>query len=163
MTTKVSKSAGKTALPAVSPVTPYLTCSGAVEAIEFYRRAFGAESLMAPLLTPDGKVMHACLSINGGSVMVSDEFGGMGTSPRTLGGSPVTVHLVVDDADAWVARARDAGATVTMPVAEQFWGDRFGTIVDPYGHAWSFSTPVRQLSERELRDAAQAAISAAAV
>ena len=92
--------------------------------------------------------------------MLSDEFKGMASSPGTLGGSPVTIHLVVDDADAWVARAEGAGATVTMPIAEQFWGDRFGTITDPFGHSWSFSTPVRQLSERELREAAQAAMCA---
>ena len=155
-----SPAAKAAAVPAISPVTPYLTCAGAAEAIEFYQRAFGAEVLMSPLTTPDGRILHACLSINGGSLMLSDEFKGMASSPGTLGGSPVTIHLVVDDADAWVARAEGAGATVTMPVAEQFWGDRFGTITDPFGHSWSFSTPVRQLSERELREAAQAAMCA---
>lgn len=108
---------------------------------------------------PKGEIVHACLSINGASVMLGDEFPEMAAvSPKTLGGSPVTIHIIVDDADAWVARAADAGATVVMPVAEQFWGDRYGVVKDPFGHSWSLSTPVRTLSEAELHEAADAAM-----
>jgi PhnB protein len=143
----------------VHAVTPHLVCDGAAAAIDFYTKAFGATEMMR-LGMDDGKIMHACLSINGSSVMLVDEFPGMGAvSPTSLGGSPVTIHLVVDDADAWVARARAAGATVVMPVEEMFWGDRYGVVRDPFGHSWSMGTPVRHLSEAELRDAAGAAMS----
>lgn len=143
----------------VHAVTPHLVCDGAAAAIDFYKKAFGATELMR-LGMDDGKIMHACLSINGSSVMLVDEFPGMGAvSPTLLGGSPVTMHLVVDDADAWVARAEGAGATVVMPVEEMFWGDRYGVLRDPFGHPWSVGTPVRKLSEVELRDAARVAMS----
>jgi uncharacterized glyoxalase superfamily protein PhnB len=114
---------------------------------------------MMRLPTDDGKIMHACLNINGSSVMLVDEFPGMGcVAPAPTGGSPVTIHLVVDDADAWVARAQAAGATVVMPVAEMFWGDRYGVIRDPFGHSWSMGTPVRKPTEAEIRDAARGAM-----
>lgn len=144
--------------PGVHSVTPYLTCAGAAQAIEFYEKAFGATEMMR-LAGPDGKVMHACLGINGSSVMLSDEFQGMGpSSPKTLAGTSVTIHLIVDDVDRVVARAVDAGATVVMPVADQFWGDRFGVIQDPFGHRWSVATPKRAMTMDELRDAARAAM-----
>jgi PhnB protein len=144
----------------VHPVTPHLTCNGAADAIEFYKKAFGAEE-MVRLPRPDGRLMHACIRINGSSIMLVDAFPEMnGRGPDALGGSPVSIHLTVDDADAWVERAEKAGATVTMPVAEQFWGDRFGMVTDPFGHVWSFGTPVRTLTEAELREAAAAAIAA---
>ena len=112
---------------------------------------------------PDGRLMHASVSINGSSVMLVDEMRGCGVlSPKSLGGTPVTVHLIVDDADAVVARAADAGATVVMPVADMFWGDRYGVIEDPFGHRWSVATPQRTLTEAELREAADAAIAAMA-
>jgi PhnB protein len=140
-------------------VTPHLVCDGAAGAIDFYKKAFGATETMR-LGMDDGKIMHACLCINGSSVMLVDEFPGMGAvSPTSLGGSPVTVHLVVDDADAWVARAEAAGASVTMPVAEMFWDDSYGVVRDPFGHSWSMGTPVRKMTEAEFRDAACAAMS----
>ena len=146
----------------VHAVTPHLVCDGAAAAIDFYREAFGATEMIR-LGMDDGKIMHARLCINGSSVMLVDEFPGMGAvSPISLGGSPVTIHLVVDDADAWVARAAAAGATVVMPVEEMFWGDRYGVVRDPFGHLWSMGTPVRKLSEAELRDAARAAMAEAA-
>lgn len=144
--------------PKVHSVTPHLVCKGAATAIDFYREAFGAAELVS-LAGDDGKLIHACLTINGSSVMLVDEFPEMNcVSPASLGGSPVTIHLAVDDADAWVARAEAAGATVVMPVAEMFWGDRYGVVKDPFGHSWSLGTPVRQLSEAELRDAARKAM-----
>ena len=142
----------------VHPVTPHIVCDGAAAAIDFYKKAFGATE-MTRLGMDDGKIMHACLSINGSSVMLVDEFPGMGAvSPTTLGGSAVTIHLTVDDADAWVTRAEAAGATVTMPVAEMFWGDRYGVVRDPWGHQWSMATPVRKLGEAEIREAARGAL-----
>jgi PhnB protein len=146
----------------VHSVTPHIVCDGAAAAIEFYKKAFGATEMMR-LGTDDGKIMHACLCINGSSVMLVDEFPEMGAvSPTSLGGSSVTIHLAVDDADAWVARAEAAGATVTMPVEEMFWGDRYGVVRDPFGHSWSMGTPVRKLTEAEIRDAARAAMPAGA-
>lgn len=142
----------------VHSVSPYLTCEGAARAIDFYAQAFGATEMMR-LAGPDGKIMHACLAINGSSVMLSDEFRAMGaTSPKTLAGTPVTIHLVVEDVDRFVARAVDAGATVVKPVADEFWGDRFGVIEDPFGHRWSVATPKRAMTMDEIRAAARAAM-----
>jgi PhnB protein len=138
------------------PLAPHLVCAGAAEAIDFYRRAFGAEEMMR-LDGADGKIMHAGLSINGALVMLMDEQPEYGaTSPHTLGGSPVTLNLGVDDADAWAARAVEAGATLAMPVEEQFWGDRYGVVVDPFGHSWALVTPVRRMSVEEMKAAAPA-------
>lgn len=139
-------------------LTPHLVCDGAAEAIDFYRRAFGAEELMR-LPAPDGKLMHAAVMINGHMVMLVDEGCGPGAvGPRTLGGTPVTVHLNLPDVDHAVARAVAAGAEVVMPVADQFWGDRFGLIRDPFGHEWSLATPLRApMTAHELTEAAQGA------
>jgi uncharacterized glyoxalase superfamily protein PhnB len=135
-------------------VTPHLVCAGAAEAIDFYVKAFGATEMIR-LPGPDGKLMHACVSINGSSVMLVDEFPEMGgASPKRLGGTPVTIHLIVDDVDATAERAIAAGAKVVMPVADMFWGDRYGVIEDPFGHHWSIATPKREVSEAELRAAA---------
>jgi uncharacterized glyoxalase superfamily protein PhnB len=156
--TAVETKSAKPDQPSVHSVTPHLVCSDAAAAIEFYKKAFAATEMMR-LGADDGKIMHACLGINGSSVMLVDEFPAMGAvSPISLGGSPVTIHLVVDDADAWVERARSAGATVVMPVDEMFWGDRYGVVRDPFGHSWSMATPVRKLTEAEIRDAARGAM-----
>jgi uncharacterized glyoxalase superfamily protein PhnB len=142
----------------VQRITPHLVCAGAADAIEFYKSAFGAsEELRLP--GADGKLMHACIRINGAAVMLVDEQPQMGAqSPKTLKGTPVTIHLVVDDVDRVAAQAVSAGATVVMPVADMFWGDRYGVLEDPFGHHWSIATPKRQLSEAELREAARAAM-----
>lgn len=140
----------------VHSVTPHLVCAGAGAAIDFYKAAFGATEMLR-LAGPEGKIVHACLLINGSSVMLVDEME-CAKGPVALGGTPVTIHLVVDDADAWVERASRAGATVRMPVAEMFWGDRYGVVEDPFGHSWSFGTPVRTMSEDELQAAALAAM-----
>lgn len=138
-------------------VTPHLVCAGAAKAIEFYKEAFGATELMR-LPGPDGRLMHGCVNINGSSVMLVDEFFEMGAkAPTTLKGTPVTRHLIVDDVDAFTAKAVAAGATVVMPVADQFWGDRYGVIADPFGHHWSIATPGKeQPSLEELKARASA-------
>ena len=131
-------------------VTPYLIVQGAVRAIEFYRRAFGARELFR-MMQPDGRVGHAELEIGDSRVMLADEHPEMGVrSPQTIGGSPVTIHLYVEDVDATVARAAAAGATVTRPVADQFYGDRNGGLTDPFGHVWYVATHVEDLSMEEL-------------
>lgn len=144
-------------------LAPHLVCAGAADAIEFYKNAFGAEE-MVRLPGRDGKLMHAAVSINGSMVMLVDEnpqYGLLG--PKRLGGNPVTIHLNVPDVDAAVQRAVDAGATVKMPVADMFWGDRYGTVEDPFGHSWSIATPLREkpMSTEELQDAAKQAFSQA--
>lgn len=137
-------------------VIPHLVCAGAADAIEFYKKAFGATEAMR-LPSPDGKIMHACVSINGSPVMLCDEFPEMcNVSPNALGGFAVTLHLTVDDVDAVVAQAADAGAEVVMPVQDMFWGDRYGVLRDPFGHRWSVATPQRQLSADEIQEAARA-------
>jgi PhnB protein len=144
----------------VHRLSPHLVCANAAEAIDFYKKAFGATELMR-LPGPDGKLMHACVSINGSSVMLVDEYAGMGIkSPATLDGTPVTMHLIVDDADAFAERAVAAGATLAMPVADMFWGDRYGVLRDPFGHRWSVATPKRPVFGKELEEAAAAAIAA---
>lgn len=139
-------------------VSPHLVCRDAAKAIDFYKAAFGARELMR-LPGPDGKLMHACVSINGSSVMLVDEMPDWKVlGPKHLGGSPVTIHLMVDDVDRVVAQAVKAGAVVKMPVADQFWGDRYGVIEDPFGHLWSVATPGRPMSQSEIRAAMQKAM-----
>jgi PhnB protein len=134
-------------------VTPHLIVAGAANAIEFYKKAFGAVEA-ARLPGPDGKIMHAMIRINGYPVMLVDEMPQWGAlGPKALKGSPVTIHLYVEDADAFFKRAVDAGAKVTMPLAEQFWGDRYGKVEDPFGHQWSIATHVRDVSPQEMQEA----------
>ncbi len=124
-------------------ITPHITCREAEKAIAFYGKAFGAEPVMPPMKGPDGRIMHATLRMFGGAVMVVDEYPEMdGHSPQALGGSPVTMHVMVEDVDAAFDRAVAAGAESVMAVADQFWGDRYGMIRDPFGHLWSLATPV---------------------
>lgn len=113
---------------------------------------------MIRLAGPDGKLMHACISLNGSSVMLVDENPAYGMlSPKSLNGSPVTIHLIVKDADAVVGRAVEAGATVKMPVQDMFWGDRYGVVEDPFGHRGSVATPVRTMTADEIAEAARTA------
>jgi len=134
-------------------VTPHLVCAGAANAIEFYKKAFGATEV-ARLPGAQGKIMHAMLRIGDSAVMLADEMPEWGSlGPKSLKGSPVTIHLYVADADKFVERAAAAGAKVTMPVAEQFWGDRYGQIEDPFGHRWSVGTHVRDVSPEEMKQA----------
>ncbi len=140
-------------------VTPYLIVRGAARAIEFYGRAFGAVELMR-MPQPDGRIGHAELRIGDSPVMLADEHPEIGArSPETVGGSPVTLMLYVPDVDATVARAVAAGARVTRPVADQFYGDRSGAVADPFGHLWFVATHVEDVppDEMERRRAAQEA------
>ena len=121
-------------------VTPHLICAGAADAIEFYKKAFNATEFFR-MPGPKGRLMHAEIRIGDSNVMLMDEMiecGGL--SPQSLKGSPVTLHLYVEDVDAFVARAVSAGAKITMPVADMFWGDRMCKVIDPDGHIWCFAT-----------------------
>lgn len=134
----------------MAAVTPHLVCRNANEAMEFYKRAFGAVEY-ARLPGPQGKLMHGLLNIGGSCIMLVDEFPGQGTtSPQSLGGSPVCIHLYVPDADTTFAQAVAAGAQAVAPVTEMFWGDRYGRLVDPYGHQWSVATHVRDLTPEQV-------------
>ena len=120
------------------------------EAIEFYKKAFGAE-VKGVMPGPGGKVMHAEIRIGDSTIMLNDEFPEMGAkSPASIGGSAVTLHVYVPDCDALWNRAVAAGATVTMPLADMFWGDRYGTLTDPYGHKWSIATHKEDLTPEEM-------------
>ena len=120
--------------------TPSLVQSNSNEAIEFYKKAFGANEIYR-FPTPDGKIMHAMIQIGDSFIMMSDEMPAMGaSSPQTIGGSPVTIHLYVEDADKIFNQAVEAGAKVTMPIMDAFWGDRFGSVLDPFGHSWAIVT-----------------------
>lgn len=156
-------SAQKSAKSRVSPipqgyrtVTPQLTVRGAAEAINFYKRAFGARELMR-MASPDGKVMHAELKVGDSVVFLGDEFPDMGCkSPQTLGGASGALHVYVPNVDAAFKRAVDAGAQVTMPVADMFWGDRYGKVTDPFGHEWGLGTHKEDVSPSEMAERAQA-------
>ncbi|WP_317205213.1 VOC family protein [Janthinobacterium sp.] len=143
-------------------ITPHLVIDGAADAIAFYKRAFGAVEA-GRMAGPDGKLMHAMLRIGDSPLMLVDEFPQWGSvGPKTLKGSPVTIHLYVEDADAVFAQALAAGATVKMPLQDMFWGDRYGVLDDPFGHHWSIATHVRDVSPEEMQKAAQQGCSDAA-
>jgi PhnB protein len=137
-------------------ITPSLVVRGAADAIEFYKKAFGAEELMR-MPSPDGKISHAELKIGDSIVFVSDEFPNMGVSksPQTLGGCTGTLHLYVPDVDVSFQQAIDAGGKVSMPVADMFWGDRFGSFTDPFGHHWGMLTHKEDLSAEDMEKRAQ--------
>lgn len=129
------------------PVTPHLVVAGADAAIAFYAKAFGAQEVMR-LPAEDGRrLIHASLRLNGAMVMLVDDFpehhGGVAAAPDPARPSPVTVHLEVPDVDAAIARAAEAGALVTMPAADMFWGQRYGQLRDPFGHSWSVGGPLK--------------------
>jgi uncharacterized glyoxalase superfamily protein PhnB len=152
MTTKSSVKPIPDGMPAV---TPHLVCAGANKAIDFYVEAFGAEDVCR-LAGPEGKLMHGMIRIGGSPVMLVDEFPmPCCKSPLTLKGSPVTLHLYVEDVDAAFKKAVTAGATVVMPLAEMFWGDRYGIVQDPFGHLWSLATHVKDLTPEEIAKAAE--------
>jgi PhnB protein len=148
-------------MPQVKPVpdwmhtvTPHLVCDGAAEAIEFYKKAFNAVEMMR-LPGPQGKLIHASIRIGDSAVMLADEFPEWGSfGPNSLKGSPVTIHLQVEDVDALFEQAVSAGAEVKMPVQDMFWGDRYGYLEDPFGHHWAIATHVRDVSPEELQEAA---------
>ena len=137
--------------PGYHSITPYLLVRDAGRALAFYRDAFGADQVMR-FDTPDGKVAHAEVKIGDSHVMLADETPGQGfVGPQTLGGAGVSLMLYVDDVDATFARAVAAGASVRRPVADQFYGDRVGTLVDPFGHVWSIATHREDVSMEEVK------------
>ena len=131
-------------------ITAHLSVRGADKAIEFYKNAFGAQ-VLGVHHTPDGKVIHGMLKIGDSLLMLADEFPGMGTpAPQTLGGSPVVLNIYVEDVDSLWKQAVDAGATVTMPLGDQFWGDRYGQIKDPFGHGWALGSRKENVTPEEM-------------
>lgn len=139
-------------------VTPHLSVTGAADAIEFYKKAFGAEEMVRlPMPGGGNQLMHASIKIGDSIIMLADEFAGCSAGPSTLGGTTVTIHLYVPDVDAAMARATQAGGKVTMPQMDMFWGDRYGQIEDPFGHRWSLATHVKDLSVDEIRKGAEEA------
>ena len=142
--------------PGYAGVTPYLIVRDALRAIDFYKQAFGATEALR-LLYPDGRVAHAELAIGQGFVMLAEEMDAMGyRGPQSLGGTPVSLLVYVPDVDAAFARAVAAGATAQRPVADQFYGDRSGTLVDPFGHVWSIATHQEDVSAAEMARRMQA-------
>jgi PhnB protein len=141
-------------------VTPYLAVDDAAEAIEYYKKAFGATERVR-IEAPGGKIGHAELEIGDSLVMLSDALPQFSTRPpNELGGTSVSVFMYVEDVDAVVKQAIDAGATVTMEIADQFWGDRFGSVQDPFGHLWSIATHVEDVPPEEMAERARAAMAA---
>jgi len=133
-------------------VTPYMTCRDAARAIEFYKAAFGAVE-KGVMRSPDGKVAHAELRIGDSIIMLGDEFPEMGAlSPQSTGGAGVGLHIYLEDVDAAFDRAVKAGAKVEMPVADMFWGDRYGKLADPFGHKWSIGTHKQDVSMQEMEE-----------
>jgi PhnB protein len=146
--------------PGMTGVTPHLVVKGASKAIDYYRKAFGATEL-SRFEMPDGSIMHAAIKIGEGTVYLADENKEWGNqSPQSLGGSPVLLALYVPDVDAFVKRAVEAGAEIKMPVNDQFWGDRYGMIADPFGHLWEVSTHQEDVSPDEMKRRGMEMISA---
>jgi PhnB protein len=134
-------------------VTPHLICAGGAEAIEFYKKAFGAVEL-SRMTGSDGKLMHASIRIGDSVIMLNEEMPEWGSfGPKHLKGSPVTIHLYVENVDAVFEQAVNAGAKVTMPLDDMFWGDRYGKLEDPFGHQWSVATHMRDPSQEEMQKA----------
>jgi PhnB protein len=132
-------------------ITPFMTVRDAARAIEFYKQAFGAKD-KGVMKGPDGKVMHAELVIGDSTIMLADEFPEFGSlSPQTTGGAGMGLHIYIEDVDSAFDRAVKAGATVEMPVADMFWGDRYGKLRDPFGHKWSIGTHKADLSVDEMK------------
>jgi PhnB protein len=139
---------------------PYLAVDDAAEAIEYYKKAFGAKERVR-MEAPDGKIGHAELEIGDSLVMLSDPFPGFAArTPKELGGTSVSIFMFVEDVDAVVRKAVEAGGTITMEVADQFWGDRFGSVTDPFGHVWSIATHVEDVPPEVMEERTKAAFAA---
>jgi len=137
-------------------ITPHLVVSDAAKAIEFYKKAFGAQEIER-FMRPDGKaVMHAQLKIGDSMMMLGSEFPPHCLSPKSRGGTSVSLHLYVENADATFDRAVKAGCTVKMPMMDQFWGDRYGQVEDPFGHEWSMATHKKDLTQDQIAANAKA-------
>jgi len=148
------------------PIVPYLTVDNAAAAVEFYVKAFGAKELRRQAAPGTSKLLHVELELNGARLMLSDDFpefhGGKPLSAQKIGGSPVTLHLTSEAAETLFNQAVKAGATVTMPFADQFWGSRYGQILDPFGLRWSLGTPEKPMTDDQLRQGAERAMTAKA-
>lgn len=132
-------------------LTPHLIVRNAKEALDFYQKAFNAEVSNVAFM-PDGRIMHASLKIGDSQLMLNDEMPEFGAlSPLSLNGSPVTIHIYTENVDDAFNRAVSAGAKVSMPLMDQFWGDRYGLVTDPYGHKWSLASHVKDLSPEEIQ------------
>ncbi len=146
--------------PGHEGLIPHLVCSPCAAAIEFYKKAFGAEELNR-VPAPDGRIMHAAVRIGKSHLFLVDDFpeyaGGNSQTATALKGTPVTIHQYVENCDAAIERAVKAGATVTMPAMDMFWGDRYGSVTDPYGHKWSFGTHIKDLTPAEMQSGMKAA------
>src|SRR5215831_1660642 len=144
--------------PGFHSLTPHLTVRDADKALEFYKNALGAEILNVAR-TPDGKVLHAALRIGDSMLMLNDEFPEMGgLSPLSTGGAGVTIHIYTENVDQAFDRAVNAGAKVKMPLMDQFWGDRYGLVSDPFGHSWSLATHIKDMSPEEMQQAQEKAM-----
>lgn len=142
-------------------ITPHLTCRNAPKALEYYKEVFGAE-IQTVSNGPDGRIIHSQFKIGDSIVMMSEEFPEYGSlSPLSMKGSSVTLHVYIEDPDALFNRAVAAGATAVMPMMDAFWGDRYGQIVDPFGHKWSIAARRRIMTEQEMEDEARKAFAAA--
>jgi PhnB protein len=137
-------------------ITPQLVVNGVAEAIDWYTKALGANELLRNLAQDGKSIMHSELLLGDSRFFVVDEFPGSMASPASLGGTSITLHLYVQDVDALFGRAVAAGATVLMPVADQFWGDRYGILKDPFGHRWSIASRIEDLSPNALQARAAA-------
>jgi PhnB protein len=149
--------------PGHENLIPHLVCDPCSDAIAFYKKAFGAEEINR-MPAPDGKkIMHAAIRIGKSFIFLVDDFpefcGGKSQSPTALKGTPVTMHHYVENCDAAIKRAQDAGATVIMPAADMFWGDRYGVVTDPFGHKWSFATHKKDLTPEQMQAAMKEAFS----
>jgi uncharacterized glyoxalase superfamily protein PhnB len=137
-------------------ITPGLVVNGAQKAVDFYKEAFGAEVIFLKTSKDGSKILHCEIRIGDSRIFVNDEFPEMGSrGPKLIGGSPVSLNLYVEDSDALFERAVAAGATVIMPLADQFWGDRWGMMSDPFGHVWSVASHIADLSPEEIERASE--------
>jgi len=137
-------------------ITPVLVVKGAEQAIEFYKKAFGAKELNRAYMPGGNIILHAEIQIGDSRIMLNDEFPEMNCkSPQSVGGASTALYVYVRDVEKVFTQAADAGAKVTMPLMDAFWGDRTGQLVDPYGHVWSFATRKRNLSQKEMQKAQQ--------
>ncbi len=147
----------------IPPITPYLVVSNAAAAVDFYKNAFGAtQDGEAHIMPNTDKIMHVRLLINGSLLMLSDDMSSMmgrpSETPQALGGSPITLALNLTDVQSFWDRAVAGGATVSMPLADMFWGDRYGQVIDPFGHKWSMSQTLRTMSDAEVEQSAADAL-----
>lgn len=140
--------------PGHDGLIPHLVCSPCADAMTFYKKAFGAQEICRIPMPDDGRIMHAAMLLDGKPFFLVDAMpeycGGKSLAPNALGGSAVTIHRYVEDCDAALNRAIDAGATVHMPVEDMFWGDRYGSVLDPFGHIWSIATHRYDLTPEDL-------------